>query len=114
MYDIFLKDVDICNFDDTTTYISNKSLENVLKSLEKSSMLAIDSAKWRAQRAHVPYVLYVAYVPPWPTCSTCPRCPHALCALRADVPKYILQTRKLKMETLFPSVFKGTGFSFGP
>ena len=38
----FLKDVGICNFaDDTTTYISDKSLENVLKSLEKNSMLAI-------------------------------------------------------------------------
>ena len=36
----FLKDVGICNFaDDTTKYISDKSLENVLKSLEKSSML---------------------------------------------------------------------------
>ena len=71
MYDIFLKDVDICNFDDTTTYISNKSLENVLKSLEKSSMLAIDSAKWRAQ------------VPTCPTCSTWPTCPRGLRALRA-------------------------------
>ena len=38
----FLKDVGICNFaDDTTTYISDESLENVLKSLEKNSMLAI-------------------------------------------------------------------------
>ena len=27
------------------------------------------SAKWRAQRAHVPYV------PTCPTCSTCPTCP---------------------------------------
>ena len=44
-----LEDVGICNFaDDTTTYISNTttsisddSLENVLKSLEKSSILAI-------------------------------------------------------------------------
>ena len=33
----FLKDVGICNFaDDTTTYISDESLENVLKSLEKN------------------------------------------------------------------------------
>ena len=38
----FLKDVSICNFaDNTTTYISDKSLENVLKSLEKNSMLLI-------------------------------------------------------------------------
>ena len=38
----FLKDVGICNFaDDTTTYISDKGLDNVLISLEKSSMLAI-------------------------------------------------------------------------
>ena len=38
----FLKDVGICNFGDgTTTYISDESLENVLKSLEKNSMLAI-------------------------------------------------------------------------
>ena len=38
----FLKDVGICNFaDNTTTYISDESLENVLKSLEKNSMLAI-------------------------------------------------------------------------
>ena len=37
----FLKDVGICNFaDDTTTCISDKSLENVLKSLE-NSVLAI-------------------------------------------------------------------------
>ena len=38
----FLKDVGICNFaDDTTTYISDESLGNVLKSLEKNYMLAI-------------------------------------------------------------------------
>ena len=38
----FLKYVDICNFaNDTTTYISDEDLENVLKSLEKNSMLAI-------------------------------------------------------------------------
>ena len=38
----FLKDVGICNFaDDITTYISDESLENVAKSLEKDSMLAI-------------------------------------------------------------------------
>ena len=37
-----LKFVDIRNFaDDTTRYISDKSLENVLKSLEENSMLAI-------------------------------------------------------------------------
>ena len=38
----FLKDVGICNFaDDTTTYICDESLENVLKSLEKNSMFVI-------------------------------------------------------------------------
>ena len=38
----FLKDVGISNFaDDTTTYISAKSLENVLKSLEKNSVHAL-------------------------------------------------------------------------
>ena len=38
----FLKDVSICNFaGNTTTYISFKSLENVLKLLEKNSMLLI-------------------------------------------------------------------------
>ena len=38
----FLKDVRMCNFaDDTTRYVSDKSLKNVLKSLEKNSMLAI-------------------------------------------------------------------------
>ena len=37
-----LKDVDICNFaDNTTTHISDESLENALKSLDKNSMLAI-------------------------------------------------------------------------
>ena len=35
-------------------------------------------------------------VPKHPTCSTCPTCPRALSALRAHVPKYILQTGKLK------------------
>ena len=39
---IFLKDVGICNFaDNITTYISDESLENVLKSLDKNSMFAI-------------------------------------------------------------------------
>ena len=38
----FAKDVGICNFaDDTTAYISDQSLENDLKSLEKNSILAI-------------------------------------------------------------------------
>ena len=38
----FPKDAGICNFaDDTTTHISDESFENVLKSLEKNSMLAI-------------------------------------------------------------------------
>ena len=36
-----------------------------------------ESAKWRAQRVHVPYMLYV------PTCPTCPR---ALRALRTHAP----------------------------
>ena len=36
----FLKDVGICNFADDT-YISDASLESVLKSLEKNSMLAV-------------------------------------------------------------------------
>ena len=40
----FLKDVGECHFaDDTTTYISDERLENVLKSLEESSILAISS-----------------------------------------------------------------------
>ena len=38
----FVKDVGICNFaDDTTTYIFDENSENVLKSLEKNSMLAV-------------------------------------------------------------------------
>ena len=38
----FLKDLGICNFaDDIATNISDESLENFLKSLEKNSMLAI-------------------------------------------------------------------------
>ena len=38
----FLKDVSIYNFaDDTTTYGSHESLENILKSLENNSMLSI-------------------------------------------------------------------------
>ena len=38
----FLKNVDICNFAvNTTTYISDKSLKNVLESLEKNSILAV-------------------------------------------------------------------------
>ena len=32
--------------------------------------LGFESAKWRAQRAHVPYV---SYVPRRPTCPTCSR-----------------------------------------
>ena len=36
----FLKDAGICNFADDT-YISDASLESVLKSLEKNSMLAV-------------------------------------------------------------------------
>ena len=44
MHNLFflVKDVGICNFaDDTTTYICDNNLENVLKSLEKNSMLVI-------------------------------------------------------------------------
>ena len=38
----FLKDVGVCNFvDGTTTYTSDVSSENVFKSLEKNSLLAI-------------------------------------------------------------------------
>ena len=38
----FLKDVGICNFaDNTATYISDKSLENALKSLDKNFVFAI-------------------------------------------------------------------------
>ena len=38
----FLKHVDTCNFADvTTTYICDENLENVLKSLEKNSILTI-------------------------------------------------------------------------
>ena len=56
-------------------------------------------------------------VPKVPMCPTCPKCPRAQCALRAHVPKYILQTRKLKIsvlvksyEGLFTDVFKGAEF----
>ena len=39
---VFLKDVGICNFaDDITTYISEESLENALKTFEKNTMFAI-------------------------------------------------------------------------
>ena len=42
MNDLFFFLKDVCNFaDDTTTYISDESLENILKSLEKNSILAI-------------------------------------------------------------------------
>ena len=38
----FLKDVGTCNFaDDTTAFVSDESLGNVLKSFEKNSMLAV-------------------------------------------------------------------------
>ena len=71
------------------------------------SLLCNESAKWRAQRAHMPYMPYVPYVSTRLTCSTWPR---ALRALRAHVPKYILQT----VCNLYPYVFKGTEFNFGP
>ena len=71
----------------------------------------MESAKWRAQRAHVPYV---------PMCLTCPTCLRALRALGAHapyVPKYILQKGKLKISVLmksneasFTDVFKGAEF----
>ena len=64
-----------------------------------------ESAKWRAQRVHVPYMLYVPYVPYIPTRPTCPTCPRALRALRAHVPKYILQTGKLKKWKLCTDTF---------
>ena len=48
----FLKDVSICNFsDDTTTYISEKRLENVLQSLEKNSMIAMKHLIWERNDA---------------------------------------------------------------
>ena len=69
------------------------------------------------QHAHVPYVPYALYVPTrstCPTCSTCPACPRALRALLAKVPKYTLQSGKLKIPVLmksnegsFADVFKG-------
>ena len=37
----------------------------------------LESAKLRAQHAHVPYVLYVPTRPTCPMCSTCPTCPCA-------------------------------------
>ena len=62
-------------------------------------------------------------VPNVPTCLTYPTCPRALHALRAlralhaHVPKYILQTGKLKIsllmksnECLFTDGFKGAAF----
>ena len=68
----------------------------------------------------------VSTCPTCPTCLTCPTCPRdvrALLALRAlsahaiYVPKFILQTRKLKIsvliksnEGLFTDVFKGLNF----
>ena len=68
----------------------------------------------RAIRAHVPYVPYVLTRPTSPTSPTCPR---VLCALCAHVPKYVLQTGKLKISVLMKpnegsitDVFKGTEF----
>ena len=78
------------------------------------SLLCNESAKWRAQRAHMPYMPYVLYVPYVSTRLTCSTWPRALRALRAHVPKYILQTGKLKNGNLYPYVFKGTEFNFGP
>ena len=56
----------------------------------------LESAKWRAQRAHMSYVLYLSYVPTRPS---------ALRALRAHVPKYILQTGKFKNGNFVPIRF---------
>ena len=77
-------------------------------------MLIIESAKWRAQRAHVPYVPYVSTRS---TCTTCSTCPRALLALRAHVPKYFLRNGKLKISILmksnegsFTDAFKGADF----
>ena len=74
----------------------------------------------RALRAHVPHVHYVPYVPTHftcPTCSTCPTRSRALLALCAHMPKYILQSGKLKIPVLmklnegsFSDVFKGAQF----
>ena len=57
----------------------------------KCALLFYEFAKWRTQHAHV------SYLPTRSTCSTCPR------SLRAHVPKYILQTRKLKISVLMKS-----------
>ena len=53
-------------------------------------------------------------VPNVPMCPTCPMCPRALCT---HMPKYILQTKKLKIsvlmksnEGLFTDIFKSTEF----
>ena len=43
---------------------------NFFKNSDKQT-IPCESAKWRAQRAHVPYV------PMRPTCPTCPTCPRA-------------------------------------
>ena len=71
-------------------------------------------ANLRAQRALRGLVLYVPYVLTHPTCLTCP---HTLRALRVHMPKYILQTRKLKISVSmksnvgsFTDVFKGAEF----
>ena len=62
----------------------------------------------------VPYVPYVLYIPKFP---------RALRALRAHAPYVPYVSTRLsifyrpenqKMETLYPYVFKGTEFSFGP
>ena len=72
------------------------------RKLSIHKMFTKESAKWRAQRAHVPYV------------PTCPTCPHVI---RAHVPKYISQTGKLKILVLvksnegsFIDVFKSAEF----
>ena len=61
-----------------------------------------ESAKWRAQRAHV---LYLSYVPTRPTCSTCPRTIHALPAHVRKYIQYILQIGKLKNGNFIPIRF---------
>ena len=52
--------------------------------------IIVESAKRRAERAHVP------------TCSACPTCPRALCALRAQV---YFTDQKIKKWEIFTRAF---------
>ena len=76
----------------------------VFKIVERLQCILEESDKWRAQRTHVPYVVYV---PTRLTCSMCSTCPRTLRNLRAHVPKYILQTGKLKNGNFVPIHFYG-------